>query len=101
MQTNNPVNNRRWEREPAAIPISLVLKAENFKSDTLATTIDVSLSGVGVRTTLALVPGEWVGIVAKGDFPHAIPTRVAWAREDESSHWTIAGLDFLDTLPNT
>ena len=39
-----------------------------------------------------------MGVINKGDFPHAIPTRVVWVREDESSHWTFAGLEFLETL---
>jgi hypothetical protein len=71
------------------------LRAEDFKVDDDATTVDISLRGVGVRTALALVPGEWVGVVAKGEFPHAIPTRVVWVREEESGFWTLAGLEFL------
>jgi hypothetical protein len=98
MKTKTSVNLRRWEREPAAIPVGLVLRAENFKSDPDATTIDISLSGVGVRTKLFLVPGEWVGIVPKGQFPQAIPTRVAWAREDEDNNLTLAGLDFIHIM---
>ncbi|MGA2982447.1 MAG: PilZ domain-containing protein [Terriglobia bacterium] len=95
MRTNTPANLRRWERKPAAIQVSLVLRAEDFKVDDDATTVDISLRGVGVRTALALVPGEWVGVVAKGEFPHAIPTRVVWVREEESGFWTLAGLEFL------
>jgi|ERR1039458_3875651 hypothetical protein len=98
MQTNISSNVRRWERESAAISIKLVLKAESFKADNSATAIDLSLRGMKVQTGLDLVPGEWVGIVPKGEFPHAIPARVVWAREDESSHWTIAGLEFLQTV---
>ena len=96
MQTNIPANLRRWERQPATIPINLVLKAEDLKVDNSATIIDFSLRGVGILTTLALVPGERVRIVAKGEIPDAIPTRVVWVREDEdeSSHWTFAGLEF-------
>jgi len=89
---------RQWERQPAAIPIRLVLKADHFKADDSAITVDISLGGARVRTKLALVPGEWVGFVAKEEFPHAIPSRVVWVREDESSHWTYAGLEFVDTL---
>jgi hypothetical protein len=75
-----------------------VLKAENLTEDNSATIIDFSLRGVGVLTTLALVPGERARIVAKGEFPDAIATRVAWVREDEdeSSQWSFAGLEFLD-----
>lgn len=95
MQTNAYATLRRWEREPATIPVRLVLKAENFKADDLAVSIDLSLHGIRVQTSLALGAGEWVGVVPKGEFPHAIPARVVWAREDEISHWTVAGLEFL------
>jgi hypothetical protein len=74
------------------------LKAETYKKDSAATTIDISLRGLSVRTSLALVPGEWVGVVAKGEFPQAIPARVVWAREEETSKWTFAGLEFLTTM---
>ena len=96
MQTNTSVPPRRWERQPATIPISLVLKADHFKADNSANTVDISLYGAEVRTNPALVPGEWVGVVPKGEFPHAIPTHVVWVREDAASHWTFAGLEFLD-----
>jgi len=72
-----------------------VLKAENFKADDSAITVDVSLRGAKVQTRLALVPGEWVGLVPKGEFPHAIPARVVWVREDESIQRTVAGLEFI------
>jgi hypothetical protein len=98
MQMTDYPNMRRWERESAAISIKLVLKAESFKADNSAVTLDLSLRGMKVQTSLDLVPGGWVGIVAKGEFPHAIPARVVWAREDESSHWTIAGLEFIQTV---
>ncbi len=88
---------RRWDRQPSTIPVNLVLKADHFKSDQSAIAVDISLRGMRVRSTLMLVPGEWVGVVAKGQFPHAIPSRVVWAREDELSHWTFAGLEFLET----
>ena len=98
MQTNIPANLRRWERQPATIPINLVLKAENLKVDNSATILDFSPHGMGVLTTLALVPGERVRIVAKGESPDDIPTRVVWIREDVSNHLSVAGLEFLDAL---
>ena len=98
MQENTPHTPRRWERRPATIPISLVLKADHFKADDSAITVDISLHGAMVRTKLALVPGEWVGVVPKGEFPHAIPTRVVWVKENESGQWTFAGLEFLNSL---
>jgi hypothetical protein len=98
MPKGRTANPRRWNRQPASIPVSLVLKPEDFKTDDSATALDISLRGARVRTKLALVPGEWVGVVAKNKFPNAIPTRVVWAQEDESSHFVFAGLEFLSAL---
>jgi c-di-GMP-binding flagellar brake protein YcgR len=98
MQTNASDIPRRWKRQPAKIPIRLVLKAEEFERDCSATIMDISLGGMSVKTVHALLPGEWVGVVTNRKFPHAIPTRAVWVREDESSHWTFAGLEFIDTL---
>ena len=96
MQTNTSVIPRRWERQKAETPISLVLDRARFKADDSAVTVDISLCGARVRTTLTLAAGDWVGVVPKGDFPHAIPARVVWAPEDEYSHWTFAGLEFIE-----
>ena len=98
MQESTAHTPRRWERREATIPISLMLKAGEIKTDESATTVDISLHGAKVRTKLTLVPGEWVGFVPKGEFPHPIPTRVVWVREYESSQWTFAGLEFLNTM---
>jgi hypothetical protein len=95
MEAKTPGNLRQWEREAITMPVSLVLSAEKFKEDAAATTFDISLAGVGVRTKLFLAPGEWVGIVPKGQFPQAIPARVAWAKEDEENNLTVAGLTFI------
>jgi hypothetical protein len=73
------------------------LKAGQLKADDSANTVDVSLNGMMVQTSLELVPGEWVGVIVRGEFPHVIPARVVWVREDEPSHWTFAGLEFLQT----
>jgi len=96
MSTSIPSPPRRSERRLAAIPIKLVLEVENFKADDSAITTDISTYGVGVRTTLPLFPGEWVGYIVKGKFPYAIPTRVAWAKRDHYNGWIYAGLEFTD-----
>ena len=94
MQTNTPADRRRWHRQPATIPITLVLKAENLKVDNSATVLDFSFRGVGVLTTLALFPGERVRIIAKGESKDDIPTRVVWVREDVSNQLSHVGLEF-------
>lgn len=95
METISTADLRRWEREPAAIPVSLVLKADKLKSDRFTATINISLSGASVRTTLALVPRQEVAIIIKGEFHQTIRARVVWVREDKSTKSTIAGLKFL------
>ena len=95
MPEDTPLTPRRWERQPSKIPISLVLEADRLKADDSAITVDISVRGANVRTKLALVPGQWVKVAAKGEFKHAIPALVVWAREDESGHWTSAGLQFF------
>ena len=98
MPTNTSDTPRRWKRQPAKTPIRLVLNARDLKRDSAATIVDVSLGGMRVQTSLALVPGDWVGVIVKWEYPHAIPTRAVWVREDEYSHWTFAGLEFLDMI---
>ena len=97
MQTVPFARFRRSQREAATIPVILVVPSEGSK-DHEACMIDVSHLGVRVRTALKLVPGEQVGVVPKGEFPHAIPARVVWVR-GEADFWSVAGLEFLQTLP--
>ncbi len=94
MHENSSVTPRRWERQKTSIPISLVLEAAPLNADDSASAVDVSVRGLGVRTKLALVRGEWVTVVAKGKKPRSIPAIVVWVKKDESSQTTLAGLEF-------
>lgn len=95
MQTLSAADVRRWERVRVAIPVCLVLNADKLELDTFTATMNISLSGVCIRTMLALVPKQEVGIVIKGRFSQTVTARVVWAREQEFSKSTIAGLRFL------
>jgi len=95
MQENIPHTPRRWERQKATIPISLVLEAAPLNADDSAFTVDISPRGVGVRTKLALVRGEWVGVVTKGKKPRSIPALVIWVKKDDSNQPMYAGLQFF------
>jgi len=99
MPSNAPSAIRRSDRESTAIPISLVKRSGGFRQDDAATTIDVSLNGMQVRTALPLAQDEWVGVIAKDEFPHAIPAHVVWVKVDEKTLWTFAGIEFLSGLP--
>ena len=95
MQENISHTLRRWQRQPSKIRMSLVLDADPIKVDDSAFTVDISRRGASVLTKLALVPGEWVEVVAKGKASRAVAAHVVWVREDESSHSTSAGLELF------
>jgi hypothetical protein len=61
-------------------------------------TIEISLHGMRIRTALPLAAEEWVEVIATKEFPHTIPAQVVWARAEESSHSTLAGIEFLPAL---
>ena len=97
MSASAYANVRRSERDRASNSIGLVTRTrgfQGFRRDDNAVTVDVSFHGIKVRTALALTPGEWVGVVRQSGFPHAIPARVVWAREDKSTYWVLAGIEF-------
>jgi hypothetical protein len=91
---------RRSQRLPATIPIRLVVESEGLKVEHEASTVDLSLQGVKVRTRVVLLPGETVGMVTEGDIRHAISARVVWALRAGTDPWSLAGLEFLETLPD-
>ena len=102
MFTNVHAKVRRSERELVSYQIGLVTRTKGycgFGRDDNAMTVDVSFHGMRVRTALALNPGDWVGVVRQGGFPHAIPARVAWVREDRSTYWVLAGIEFESAEP--
>jgi hypothetical protein len=97
MQTNIPPNMRRWERDSAKVPVRLVLKAESFKTDNSAITIDLSCMVCEFEPISPWFQASGWASFPRGEFPHAIPARVVWARGNRTSHWTFAGLEFLQT----
>ena len=88
----------RSQRISATIPITLVLQGEDPKTEHDAYTVDISSKGARIRTVFVLSPGQMVGIVLEGDSRGAITSRVVWV-ERSSVVGSLAGLEFLDTLP--
>jgi len=78
--------------------MSLLLDREDSKTRHEAFTVDFSRNGVQVRTSLGLSPGDTVNIVLWGNLEQIIPSRVVWVQR-ESVFGSLAGLEFLDTLP--
>jgi hypothetical protein len=99
MRAVPPSDLRQSQRIPATIPIRLAVESEDFKVEHEASTIDLSLRGVKVRTSFALLAGETVGIITSGDSRHTISARVVWVQRVGTDLWSLAGLEFLDTMP--
>ena len=89
----------RAPRIPATIPIRLVVEYEGVRFEAEASTVDLSVQGVRVRTSLALLPGGKVGVIPREDYRHAIPARVVWTQRAGTDQWSLAGLEFLETVP--
>ena len=87
----------RSQRIAATVPIRLVVVSDDFSIEREACTVDVSRRGVRVRTPLALLPGDTVGIIPTGEPRHAIPARVVWTQCTRTDQWSLAGLEFLET----
>ena len=85
----------RSERIPARIPIRLVVVSDDFSVEREASTVDVSGRGVRVRTPLALLPGDTVGVISCGAYRRAIPARVVWTQHAGTDQWSVAGLEYL------
>jgi hypothetical protein len=82
------------------IPVSLVRRWEGRQTTYEASTVNLSIGGAAIQTQLRLIPGEWVGIIPKGEFPFAIPSRVVWVRQKGADDYSyLAGVQFLDTPP--
>lgn len=94
-----PVDLRQSERIRATIPIRLLVEFENFRVEHDASTLDLSVGGARIRAPLALATGETVGIITQGDSRHAISAHVVWAKRVGTDIWSVAGLEFLDTMP--
>ncbi len=93
------VDLRQSQRVPATIPFTLLVESEDFRIEHEASTLDLSLLGARVRTRVALLIGETVGIITRGDSQRAISARVVWTQRVGTDSWLLAGLEFLETLP--
>jgi hypothetical protein len=95
MEANISIDGRRREREQATIPVGLVSKGGEVGADGGASTVNISLSGLRVRTKLPLVPKQTVGIVIDGQFSWTVQGRVVWVLEDAATPWKTAGIKFV------
>jgi PilZ domain-containing protein len=88
----------RSERILATVPIRLVVVSDDYSIEREASTVDLSPRGVRVRTPLALLPGDTIGIIPIGESRRPIPARVVWTQRARTDQWSLAGLEFLEPM---
>ena len=94
MKTKEGQESRRRNREMTSVPVGLVSKVGEGQTDAGASTVNISLSGVRVRTKLTLAPKQEVQIVIGKPHVQSVPGRVVWVRKDPSGPWSEAGIRF-------
>lgn len=87
---------RRSERKPAQIVVTLVLEGDQAKY--LARGVNLSLHGMRVRTDVPLAPGQPVGLILSDTPAYAIAARVVWVGKAESKQAGEAGVEFVKPL---
>ncbi|MBZ5515149.1 MAG: PilZ domain-containing protein [Acidobacteriia bacterium] len=92
------VARRQSERQPTRFPIRLTVDPEGKRIEGPALITNITQRGVGVRTRVALVPGQTVDIVPAEGAVHMVRSRVAWANPQASGEGSQAGLEFLTPL---
>jgi PilZ domain-containing protein len=84
---------RRSERKPARIVVTLVIEGD--EADHLANAVDMSEFGVRLQTDYSLTPGQRVGLLLSDNPDYVIGARVAWLGKADSEQAGEAGLEFI------
>ncbi len=92
-------NQRRSPRLQAVIPIRLLTPLENYQLEHEAVMEDWSRRGAKIRTAARLSCGQVVVVLSLVSSRSSIPARVVWAREAGLGVESVAGLEFLKSLP--
>ncbi len=87
---------RRSERKPAQIVVTLVIEAD--EADHLASAVDMSQHGLRLQTDYSLTPGQRVGLLLSDNPDCVIGARVVWMGDLDSEQAGEAGLEFTSAL---
>lgn len=94
MHSSPMITDRRLERLPATIPISMLLSRETYTTEFDAYTVDVSHKGMRLRTTFTLFPGDIIGVAPGEDASTTVQSRVVWVQHSTLGG-SLAGLEFV------
>lgn len=88
--------NRRSERKPAQMTVTLVLEGD--EADEIATALDLSQHGMRLQTDLVLAPGQRVGLLLSDTPSYVLGARVVWVGKADSGQAGQAGMEFITPL---
>jgi hypothetical protein len=88
-----PTAQRRSERKPAQITVTLVIDGD--EADEIASAIDLSQHGLRLQTDLVLSPGQRVGLLLADTPNYVLSARVVWVGKADSAQPGQVGLELL------
>lgn len=92
----NPYPARRdCDREPARLPLKLLVRSRGRLIPVDAFSVDVSPLGLRVQVEFELAPGQAIEAIANGDPASPRHCQVIWAKPPTSGRKGEAGLEFL------
>ena len=99
MDADHQPERRRFERVPSQISVTLALKYEGWEFQQSACTVDLSRSGLRIRTEPTLDEGRVVYLFSDAGALLSRNCRVVWVRAGRPEQQCEAGLEFLPRLP--
>ena len=87
---------RRFRRRTERIPVTLLLKDQGREFERSASTVDLSESGLRVRTRAELSEGQIVYVLVGGGYSRLGYCRVVWVRETDHIRRNEAGLQRMN-----
>jgi hypothetical protein len=97
MPEDSPSDRRPAERKQVQMAVILVIESDDAES--LATTVDLSSSGLRLQSDATLAPGQPVGLLLATEPPSFIKSRVVWVGKADSVQAGQAGFEFLNPPP--
>lgn len=88
-------NQRNGKRLPVRLPYSLVVSDDGNTLTIQAESINISKSGMRVKTDSQLYPGQTVEVILLEGAPHPVVARVVWVGQSGDPNQFEFGLEYL------
>ncbi|MBI1983984.1 MAG: PilZ domain-containing protein [Acidobacteria bacterium] len=90
---------RHLDRVPTNTPVTLLVDPEGQKLRHRARLLDISESGMRLKTRAELAKGQLVEVFSEHGLQEAERTRVVWVSDAGSEQAYVVGLEFLNPHP--